>query len=61
MERAEEIWVKLGLPELSLREPTAGYELGAWTEENREEARLAELGRYLETGAKLARREGTGG
>ena len=60
MERAQEIWDGLGLPELSLREPTAGYELGAWTEENREEARLAELGRYLETGAKLARREEPG-
>lgn len=54
MVRAQEIWTELGLPDLALREPWHGYELGAWTDENREEAVLAGLGRYLETGAKLA-------
>ncbi|MBO0829726.1 MAG: UbiD family decarboxylase [Streptosporangiales bacterium] len=55
MRRAVELWQELGLPPLDLREPAHGYELGAWTDENREEARLAELGRYLETGCKLGR------
>jgi 3-polyprenyl-4-hydroxybenzoate decarboxylase len=57
MQRAEELWEELGLPQLALKAPTAGYELGDWTDENREEARLAELGRYLETGAKLAQEQ----
>ena len=47
-------WKSLGLPDLALKSPWSGYELGEWTEENREEAALAVLGRYLETGAKLA-------
>ena len=54
METARSLWERLGLPMLELKEPWSGYELGEWTEENREEARLAELGRYLETGAKLS-------
>ena len=53
MEHAQELWSELGLPEHSLRHPWHGYELGAWTDETREEARLATLSRYLETGAKL--------
>lgn len=56
MRRAQELWSELGLPELTLREPVHGYELGGWTDENRDEARLAALGRYLETGRKLAER-----
>ncbi|MPZ88648.1 MAG: UbiD family decarboxylase [Nitriliruptorales bacterium] len=54
MLRALSLWEELDLPALSLREPWHGYELGAWTDENREEARLATLGRYLETGLKLS-------
>lgn len=57
MRRAAELWAELGLPHLALKPPHAGYELGDWTDENREEARLAEVGRYLETGAKLAARK----
>jgi 3-polyprenyl-4-hydroxybenzoate decarboxylase len=49
-------WKRLGLPELDLKEPVHGYELGDWTDENRAEAALATLGRYLETGAKLHER-----
>jgi UbiD family decarboxylase len=55
MRGAAELWRRLGLPELSLREPWHGYELGDWSEENRAEAALAVSGRYLETGRKLAR------
>jgi len=55
MEKALTIWSELGLPALDLAEPWYGYELGAWTAGNREQATLAVLGRYLETGAKLAR------
>lgn len=56
MEHAIALWDELGLPALDLEEPWHGYELGAWTDENREEALLATLGRYLETGEKLADR-----
>lgn len=55
MEAARERWDALGLPALDLRAPWYGYELGDWTDTNREEAALAVLGRYLETGARLAR------
>jgi UbiD family decarboxylase len=54
MQRAAEKWANLGLPQLDLREPWFGYELGSWTDTNREEAALAALGRYLETGSKLS-------
>lgn len=54
MEAAQVLWQELGLPELSLATPWHGYELGAWSEENRSEAALALLGRYAETGSKLA-------
>lgn len=53
MERAREIWGELQLPALDLRSPWFGYELGAWTEELEEEAKLAVEGRAFETGAKL--------
>lgn len=50
MERAKRIWEELGLPELRLKQPWYGYELGYWPEENAVAARLAVEGRYLETG-----------
>jgi 4-hydroxy-3-polyprenylbenzoate decarboxylase len=53
MERAREIWRELQLPALELRSPWYGYQLGAWTKELEDEARLAVEGRHLETGAKL--------
>lgn len=55
MDAALERWNRLGLGALDLAAPVHGYELGDWSEENREEAALAVLGRYLETGAKLHR------
>ena len=57
---AQQLWAKLGLPALALREPWSGYELGGWGEENRTEATLAVEGRYLDTGRKLADEEGIG-
>lgn len=54
MRGAINLWQRLGLPKLQLQEPWHGYELGEWTAQNREEAALAVLGRYLETGRKLS-------
>jgi UbiD family decarboxylase len=54
MENALQLWEKLGLPSLNLKRPWHGYELGDWSEANRKEAALAEVGRYLETGLKLS-------
>jgi 4-hydroxy-3-polyprenylbenzoate decarboxylase len=54
MEGARRLWERIGLPALDLAEPWYGYELGDWTDENREEAALAVLGQYLTTGAKLS-------
>jgi 4-hydroxy-3-polyprenylbenzoate decarboxylase len=55
MRGAEKLWERLALPQLDLRDPWYGYELGDWGDEERAEAALAVLGRYLETGAKLTR------
>jgi 4-hydroxy-3-polyprenylbenzoate decarboxylase len=54
MQNALERWQKLGLPDLDLKHPWHGYELGDWNETNRQEADLAALGRYLETGLRLS-------
>ena len=51
---AQEVWSELGLPQLDLREPWSGYELGAWSDENRTEAARAVRGAYLETGRELS-------
>ena len=53
MRAAQDLWQRLGLPALELSDPWHGYELGDWSDENREEAALATDGRYLETGRKL--------
>lgn len=53
MEKAIERWEAEGLPELTLRKPWHGYELGYWTEEARREAVAATEGHYLETGERL--------
>lgn len=52
MERAIEIWDKLNLPKLKLKEPWYGYSLGYWAEDDEEEAELAVQGRYFETAEK---------
>jgi UbiD family decarboxylase len=54
MEAAQRLWTELGLPDLALRAPFGGYELGAWTEQNRTEAARATRGQYLETGSELS-------
>jgi len=53
MEKALARWKEEGLPELSLRKPWFGYELGYWTDEARADAQAAVEGRYLETCARL--------
>ena len=57
MVSAQRIWTELGLPELHLREPWSGYELGAWTDENRIQAERALRGEYLKTGEELSDRD----
>ncbi|MBI2988134.1 MAG: UbiD family decarboxylase [Deltaproteobacteria bacterium] len=54
MERAIEIWQELGLPPLRLKEPWFGYELGHWSERNRQEADLALQGEHFEIGRHAA-------
>jgi UbiD family decarboxylase len=54
MERALELWRAEGLPELHIRRPLWGTELGYWPDERRAEAKLAVEGRYYETGTKFA-------
>jgi 4-hydroxy-3-polyprenylbenzoate decarboxylase len=55
MERAKELWERLGLPPLEPESPWYGYSLGDWNEELEEEARLAVAGDYWQTGEKIAR------
>ena len=54
MEKAKANWEKLGLPSLSPKEPWCGYELGFWTEEEKEEAELALRDEHYKTGEKIA-------
>jgi len=54
MEKAKALWEEIGLPKLTPRVPWWGYELGHWTDEEREEADLALRGDYYKTGEKLA-------
>ena len=55
MERAVEIWGRLGLPKLQLKEPWFGYSLGYWQKEDENEAILAVQGGYYLTGEKHGR------
>ncbi|MFC2069142.1 UbiD family decarboxylase [Chloroflexota bacterium] len=56
MERALVLWEGEGLPKLTLKEPWWGYDLGHWSEEEKEQAMLAVKGQYYKTGEILARR-----
>ncbi|HLQ34426.1 MAG TPA: UbiD family decarboxylase [Chloroflexota bacterium] len=56
MERARELWEKLGLPPLKPESPWYGYSLGDWSEEFDEFAERAVQGRYFETGEIIAQR-----
>jgi 4-hydroxy-3-polyprenylbenzoate decarboxylase len=61
MEKAREIWNELGLPPLKPRQPWHGYELGDWSDRDREEAQWAVDGDYFKTGerAKQQRKPAT--
>jgi UbiD family decarboxylase len=50
MENARLIWEELGLPPLQPRTPWHGYELGDWTDRDREEAAWAADSEYGRTG-----------
>jgi 3-polyprenyl-4-hydroxybenzoate decarboxylase len=54
MERAKELWDKLGLPALKPESPWFGYSLGDWSEELDKAADMAVNGRYFETGDRIA-------
>ena len=55
MEHAIEIWKQLELPPLKIKAPWYGYELGYWSDRNREEAELALQGRHFEIGERAKR------
>jgi 4-hydroxy-3-polyprenylbenzoate decarboxylase len=54
MVHARAIWEELGLPPLTPRVPWYGYELGDWSDRDREEAQRALKGEHYVTGEHLA-------
>jgi UbiD family decarboxylase len=56
MENAVELWKRLELPPLQLKAPWYGYELGNWSDKNREEAEIALRGKHFEI-AERARKQ----
>jgi len=50
MEKAQSIWEKLGLPELKLKSPWFGINLGSWRPEDIEDAQRAMKGEHYRTG-----------
>ena len=56
MENALKMWKEQGLPELKLKEPWYGYNLGFWPDEYEEQAKLALEGEHYKTGEVLASR-----
>ena len=54
MERAQQLWNRLGLPALEPESPWHGYSLGDWNPELDEEAKLAVAGEFWQTGKKIA-------
>jgi 4-hydroxy-3-polyprenylbenzoate decarboxylase len=52
MEKAMALWQRLELPPLHVKAPWYGYELGYWSNRNREEAELALQGKHFEIGAR---------
>jgi len=53
MERAKEIWDKLGFPPLTPREPWFGRNLGMWPEEYQRQAELGEQGEFEQVANEL--------
>jgi UbiD family decarboxylase len=60
MERAHALWVELGLPPVTLRQPWHGYELGDWIERWDTWAARAVAGQWEETGRETLARQRTG-
>ncbi len=56
MVRARELWQELGLPKLADAGTWFGYELGDWSDEDREEAELALQGKHYDVGEKAAKK-----
>ncbi|MBV9120815.1 MAG: UbiD family decarboxylase, partial [Chloroflexi bacterium] len=56
MERARQLWERLGLPELKPEAPWFGYSLGDWSGELDRAAEDAVHGRYWQTGEAIAER-----
>ena len=56
MERAAEIWKSSGLPDLQLKEPWFGYDLGYWNEDYERQAKLVLSGKHYELGKELERK-----
>jgi 4-hydroxy-3-polyprenylbenzoate decarboxylase len=56
MDEALRIWQEEGLPQLKLKEPWWGINLGAWSEEEEELARAAVEGNYYKAGELYAQR-----
>ncbi len=54
MEKAIVLWNELKMPPLKLNDPWWGYNLGYWSEEDKQEAAMALRGEYYKTGGKLA-------
>lgn len=59
MEEALRLWNKIGLPQLKLKEPWWGYNLGYWADEYDEWAERAVKGEYYKTGEIRAQKNRT--
>jgi len=55
MENALALWQRLGLPDLDIKEPWYGYDLGNWSAENEQQARRALAGEAYLTGDEFMR------
>ncbi|MFC2032584.1 UbiD family decarboxylase, partial [Chloroflexota bacterium] len=56
MDEALRLWQEEGLPELKLKEPWWGHNLGYWSPEDEEKAMLAVKGEYYLTGEIYAQK-----
>ena len=60
MQNALALWQRLGLPELAIKEPWYGYDLGDWSADDETPARRALVGDAYLTGEEFMRqRRGT--
>lgn len=56
MEGAVKIWKSSGLPDLQLKEPWFGYDLGYWSDEYERQAGLVLSGKHYELGKELEKK-----